>query len=49
MTREKKNQLYKKIIAGINAAIEKLYSDARKYGWELVISENGKIKKIKPA
>ena len=47
MTKEKKN-LHAKITEGIRAAIASLYEQAKKNNWELVVSENGKVKKIKP-
>jgi hypothetical protein len=36
------------IIKGVKAAVLQLYREAKKNKWELVISENGKIKKIRP-
>lgn len=45
---EQKKKLHKKITEGIRAAIASLYEEAKKKGWELVISENGKVKKTKP-
>ena len=48
MTKKQTLNLHKKIEAGIKAAIAQLYRDAKKYKWELVISVNGKVKKIKP-
>ena len=47
MKRERKITLHKKITEGIKTAIALLYADAKKFGWELIIAENGKIKKIK--
>lgn len=41
--------LKNKIVKGVKSAITSLYKEAKKNGWELVISENGKVKKIKPA
>jgi hypothetical protein len=49
MKNKKAEQLFEKISLGIKAAISQLYADAKKNGWELIISENGKVKKIKPA
>lgn len=49
MDKLKKIKLHDKIIAGVKAAIAQLYEEAKKNGWELVISEKGKIKKIKPS
>ena len=48
MTKEKKD-LHAKITQGIRAAIASLYEHAKRNNWDLVISENGKVKKIKPA
>ncbi len=47
MTRRKKIKLHEKILEGIKTAIDRLYADAKKHGWDLIVSENGKIKKIK--
>ena len=47
MDKEKYKILKIKITEGIKVAIAKVYEDARKSGDELVISENGKVKKIK--
>ena len=47
MTKEQSKVLLEKIKVAIKAAIEGVYENARKTGEELVISENGKIKKIK--
>jgi hypothetical protein len=48
MTKENAKKIRNKIIAGVTAAIAQLYEDAKKNGWELVISEKGKIRKIRP-
>ena len=48
MKNKKAEELFAKISLGIRAAIALLYEDAKKNGSELIISENGKVKKIKP-
>ena len=40
--------LFEKISLGIKSAIASLYEQAKKNNWDLVISEDGKVKKIKP-
>lgn len=49
MKNKRAEKLFEKISLGIKSAITSLYKEAKKNNWELVISENGKIKKIKPA
>ncbi len=44
-----KKDLHEIITEGVRAAIASLYEEAKKNHWELVICENGKVKKIKPA
>jgi hypothetical protein len=48
MKNKRAENLFEKISLGIKTAITQLYSEAGKNGWTLVISKNGKIKKIKP-
>ena len=48
MKKKKNSTLSGKIKAGVEAAIARLYKDAKKNKLELVILENGKIKKIRP-
>lgn len=47
MTEKQSDILLEKIIKAVRKAIAKVYEDARKNGDELVISENGKVKRIK--
>ena len=49
MKNKKAEKLFEQISLGIKAAIHQLYIEAKKNGWELVIAENGKTKKIKLA
>lgn len=49
MKDKKAEALFAKISLGIRTAIALLYEEAKKNGSELIISENGKVKKIRPA
>lgn len=47
MNKKRPKDLLERIFKAMKIAVEKVYEDARKNGDELVISENGKVKKIK--
>lgn len=47
MTKEEAKILVEKVKKALQEAFAQVYEDARKNGDELVISENGKVKKIK--